>query len=1046
MLGLVHPFDAMGAVPAGHTDAVLTMAKVMAQDLGLTPLFITSGAKTPAETRTKTELNKATKAAQDEARERGNPDWERVRAGGGGYKLGIEPGTSTAAIKGAYSRALARQPLQADGTNAPLNLGMVLDGHRVLVVDCDTEKSLRDFVSMAAGWGITLQHPTVVSPGAQDASGAWKHSGGGHFWFSLPEGVTFADVPSFNVGEGSDAVSFMTTRKYVLVPPSTRPEGHYRWLGGVHECTPEMVEYIRSHARDGYGDAKTNQPETPAPAKDEPAAESRDHAAEFAAALAQDGHGIDDWAANTSWEELLTSHGWTKTNQTSACGCWEYTAPGEHASRKSATAHESYCTEYRPERGHGPLYVWTDFPPEGLEGRKTWTKLQFVAAVDHGGDTVAAMRALGIAAEDKTDYAGLVAISEQISQTAKNEAAESANAQVTQPQQTQPAAAPRGLSLVVPDDVQAAVPATVQTSVPATVPATVPAAVTSVDDDTEREPDPLPRGVTVLKFRGVDYDDDRPHLIYAGEYGVYVTGYELEKIDRMCKWVAEETGAEVTDAARLIIAGAIMRGEDPFDSDLYPSGAPYDPELVRCVFEPYAWTRSVYEHATRTRTGQGVSAPITSLTRELIRAAHRLPVGVKTWRGTPVALYGVLVGESGKGKSYALNTQNLSPWPDDQTYGWFKPGAGSSTTAPEIACDYGERTPDQSVEPRSGQVIPKFFLEKSVELAETGETDEDGEPITKPQAVLKKIDHPSAVIITDELSTLMAVSNGDSSTMVHTLDSAYSGQPIGGMKVSDSENTRVEGDYRLQLLAGMQASRFGDVMVHAGSGFPQRLLLAQTTWPWAGVDFGVRGTRDPQTPTQTMPRITADTRFTVDSSIVNRLNVLASINAAVSVESDDAAAVATHRDDMRVRVACLGALLNGSTHVDEGMWEWAGAVVEMSARTFDFALAQSGRTRRKTAHERGEELAITQSTARTFAEREDAQLYARVAQVLLNAGPQGLTLREIRHRVSRKRRAELPGLLDSWSTAEGLRIKKLPPLRANASPRYAHVESVDRIA
>lgn len=1043
MLGLVHPFDALGAVPAGHTDAVFTMAKVMTQDLGLTPLFITAGAKTPAETRTKTDLNKATKAAQEEARERGNPDWARVRAGGGGYKLGIEPGTTTAAIKGMYSRALARQPLLEDGANAPLNLGMVLDGNRVMVVDCDTEQSVEQFVEMAAGWGITLQHPAVVSPGAQDATGAWKHSGGGHFWFSLPEGVDFADVPSFNVGDGSDAVSFMTTRKYVLVPPSTRPEGHYRWLGGVHECTPDMVDFVRSHAKDGYADrTKTNQTNQSTPVEQ---VTEQDHAAEFAAALANGDDGIDEWAAAASWEELLTARGWTKTDQTSACGCWEYTAPGEHASRKSATAHESYCTEYKPQRGHGPLYIWTDFPPQGLEDRKTWTKLQFVAAVDHGGDTTAAMRALGIAAEDTTDYSGLIAVSEQIAQSAKESTTDTSNAQVTEPQPSTPTTR-GGLSLVVPDGDTTTVPATVTDTVPPAVPPTVPAAVTE-DDEDQREPDPLPRGVTLLKFKGVDYDDeDRTRLIYAGEYGVYVTSYELDKINQMCEWVAEGTGAEVTDSARLIIAGIVMRGEDPFDTDLYPSGAPYDPELVKQVFEPYAWTRSVYEHATNTRTGQGVSAPITSLTRELVRAAHRLPVGVKTWRGTPVALYGVLVGESGKGKSYALNTRNLSPWPDDEVYGWFKPGASTSMGAPEVACDYGDRTPDQSVEPRSGQVIPKFFLEKTSELVETGETNEDGDPITKPQSVLKKVDHPSAVIITDELSTLLAVSSGDSATLVHTMDSAYSGQPIGGMKVGDSENTRVEGNYRLQLLAGMQASRFGDVMAHAGSGFPQRLLLAQTTWPWAGVDFGIHGTRDPQTPTQTLPRITADTRFTVDASIVNRLNVLASINAGVSVESDDAAAVATHRDDMRVRIACLGALLNGSTHVDEAMWSWAGSVVEMSARAFDFALAQSGRTRRKTAHERGEDMAIMQSTARTFSEQEDGKLYARVAQLLLNTGPKGLTLREISRRVSRKRRDELPGLLDSWSTSEALRIKKLPQTRANASPRYAHVEAVERSA
>ncbi len=103
------------------------------------------------------------------------------------------------------------------------------------------------------------------------------------------------------------------------------------------------------------------------------------------------------------WDRLLPAHGWTATGRPDQCGCPIWTAPGAHASPKSATAHEPGCGRFDTSRGWGPLKVWTDHPPDELaggnprSGSSMWTPLDFVAAMDHDGNVAAAMDALGIA-------------------------------------------------------------------------------------------------------------------------------------------------------------------------------------------------------------------------------------------------------------------------------------------------------------------------------------------------------------------------------------------------------------------------------------------------------------------------------------------------------------------------------------------------------------------------------------------------------------------------------------------------------------------------
>lgn len=1016
MLGLVHELDMLGAVPPGDTDTVLPVARALVKR-GYRPLFINAGDKTPAESRTKTDIRKAEKAAQELAKERGNENWQSVRAPGGGVHLAIE---TAAKVKGAYDRASERQPI-IDGIRQPLNLALALNGERLLVVDCDTAESVAAFTDMARSWGINIHHPTVLSPGVQDADGSWKHSAGGHFYFIVPDEVSFADVPSFDHGKGVNAISFMTTTRYVLVPPSRRPEGSYRWIGGVNHMTDDMIQFVLGHEKKRR-DYSKDRPKKSSVTTDTPAdGTAADFDEVFDTAMA--GTDIEDWAENNSWSDLLTARGWTPTGKTSACGCPEYTAPGEHASPKSATAHEAYCTEYTAYEGHAPLHVWTSNVPDELEdANRTLTKLQFIAAWDYDGDVAKAMKAQGIAIQDQTDYSDLIGWSGPTEQDEEQPAPVSAQPAIRTVNTENgplialgPAVGQHNVPTAVPSAVPPASPAPVPTLVPGPVPTSVPDQQQTQDDAAEVVT--LPFGVEDMTDGDAGDEgrtDERPHAVYDTVRGVRMTDNEHATYTAMVESVTPYLATELTDSQRVSLARMVVRGEDPLDKSIYKRGPAYDPALMNAVFSKYDWTRSVWEHAITTADGSpGVANPVTSLVRELIRAANRVPVGMRTWRGGPLALYGLFLGESGKGKSYAMDTDRLSPWPLTEEYGFFKI-QGESYPMPEEG-------PDYTYEPRSGQVIPKFFFETVTEDVVVGTT-KDGDDKIEKRKLSKIKPHPSVVIEVDELSTLMALSTSDGATLVHTLDSAYSGRPIGGQKVGDAENTRITGKYRLQLLGGIQPSRFKEVMNHKGSGFPQRLLMVQVTWPWAGLDWELHGKRRPTVPTQAMTSLPTHGMFTVDDEIVRSLEHDGAVNAGVARERDVADAVATHLTDMRIRVACIGALLDGSLHVDKDMWEWAGAIIEVSRRSYLFAEVVAKEAMVEEAEGDGEYTAIVQSRAESVKVDNERKAFTRTCEYLAGHGPSTST--PLRRAMPRSVQPVSARLLDKWADDPSMPIMR----------------------
>lgn len=273
--------------------------------------------------------------------------------------------------------------------NAPLNFAVRLRGSGYVVVDADTPQeveALKRFLAPEFGGVDKVPSPTVLTPGGGG------HSGGGHWWFKLPDTVTISDdMPAVHkVTTEHGSFSVYLNDAYVLIPPSTRPEGSY-----VANAPDNPLPITLAM------ELKTREVSI------KEAALERQRRAEERAAHLQAGdftldQSIAEWAQSVTWEELLTRHGWHSAGTVDGCGCGIFTRPGAPSSPKSATAHEASCSLGRYDAENAPLHVWTDNAPDEIASHiiarntKTISKLTFVALMEHGGDMTKAINALGI--------------------------------------------------------------------------------------------------------------------------------------------------------------------------------------------------------------------------------------------------------------------------------------------------------------------------------------------------------------------------------------------------------------------------------------------------------------------------------------------------------------------------------------------------------------------------------------------------------------------------------------------------------------------------
>jgi hypothetical protein len=405
------PLEAVLGSGVDNTDHEAVRAFIrQAADLGLHLLFIYPDSKVPADLRTPAKKRADDKAAQEEARDAGRRDWQTVKSG-----AGLALATDDKAVLERYLKRYIQlfstwAELEQDGTPgvecpwnkkgedagtivmtkpAAVNLAVEVGGSGVVVIDCDTAAQVDRWFEVAEIPEDARPAPTIITPGQvangdPDDSSTWAHADGGHFWFTVPDEL-WPVLPRSNTASGIGAMTWggdngfavLWDRRYVPIPPSTRPEGAYEQLGHVYDLPDWLGEAIMQ-----AGERRVQRAEL--------AAGDRAENPELAT------H-IDRWAENVSWASILEPLGWTPAPRADSCGCAVWTAPGVHASPKSATAHDTGCTAGRYTETNAPLHIWTDNPAEPFDawvaekGTSTISKLQAVALINYGGNVGKAM-------------------------------------------------------------------------------------------------------------------------------------------------------------------------------------------------------------------------------------------------------------------------------------------------------------------------------------------------------------------------------------------------------------------------------------------------------------------------------------------------------------------------------------------------------------------------------------------------------------------------------------------------------------------------------
>lgn len=367
-------------------DAMRAFVRTACQ-AGMAIMFIQPGTKEPADLRTPQKRNADNRAAREAARLAGRRDWERVRAPAG-LALATTDATTALRYLDRYIETYSTYGNDDGSGNQvepyiieypAVNVAVEVGRSNLVVVDCDTAEQVAEFLAMAGAPPETP--PTVRSPGKRLPDGTWAHRDGGHFYFTVPPGATMpSELGAMNLGETGFAV--LWSNRYVLIPPSVRAEGAYELTGRDYS----LPDWLRV-AADARASGRRERAERRHERDDDDVLSSR----------------IDTWAQEVSWESVLEPLGWVPVSQSDSCGCAIWTGPGDHASPKSATAHDAGCALGWDNDANAPLHIWTDHPGEPFEtwiaanhGLQTLTKFQAVALTEYDGNQAQMMDALGL--------------------------------------------------------------------------------------------------------------------------------------------------------------------------------------------------------------------------------------------------------------------------------------------------------------------------------------------------------------------------------------------------------------------------------------------------------------------------------------------------------------------------------------------------------------------------------------------------------------------------------------------------------------------------
>ena len=479
-----------------------------------------------------------------------------------------------------------------------------------------------------------------------------------------------------------------------------------------------------------------------------------------------------------------------------------------------------------------------------------------------------------------------------------------------------------------------------------------------------------PADVTPPRVRADDFDEVPEALIEAGTARAMTPGLPQRFIDR---------------------------GFDPYDTSLYPKGFPSDPELMNRIFNFSDETRTIF-HKARNRRPKSAN-PIALLMRELLRRGLRCPVETRLFKGTPLSTYVVVVGRSGTGKSEAAK-EDASPWPGAALAApkWLEDKATKKIPAdPKAAASAS--VPGGIVTPASQPTLIPFGFDKTSSIG-------SGQALTDhlitiegkgDNVFVQMLPHPAVLIEEDEMLTLLRASKSDSSTIIPTMNSAWTGADIGNNTRTHGDR-RTNGKYNLFLWAGLQPKFVHELLGHDDSGFFQRTFLCPVTDPW-------RHEGEPRIPQPTimpsgsMPVIHPGDMFTADDAVLQEIeNGTEDSDYDHLLDPTDEAK--SHAGQVRIRIACLAALLHGTLHITEALWAWTLHLMEVTERVDAWMRAEAEMTRSAVNAQMGNDRATMTAAGLSHTNDMTTETAETIVQLLHRGGPSGLTYGKLRANLS----------------------------------------------
>ena len=210
----------------------------------------------------------------------------------------------------------------------------------VLVIDADTDG---DIAVLTKWWEDNfheeLPEPTVKTPGKM-VDGEWVHSNGGHWWFVLPEdcfedGINYKSTAAVRGDDKESHFDVKSEGTYCIVPPTERSEGFYQLHGHVIDLSDDMekalklVDLLVVYKKPASSAKKLGH---------------AGHMSNNSSVTAR----IDQWQRQNSWEQILSSDGWSVVGSECRGSCAVMHHPLS-TSVRSAVAHSEDCNSgYQP--------------------------------------------------------------------------------------------------------------------------------------------------------------------------------------------------------------------------------------------------------------------------------------------------------------------------------------------------------------------------------------------------------------------------------------------------------------------------------------------------------------------------------------------------------------------------------------------------------------------------------------------------------------------------------------------------------------------------